>query len=47
MTQTLRERLETAVVENLERGVFQRRRDIFTDVEMFDLATSSRATGSF
>lgn len=37
MTQTLRERLETAVVENPEQGVFRCRRDIFTDADLFDL----------
>ena len=37
MTQTLRERLETAVVENPEQGVFRCRRDVFTDANLFDL----------
>lgn len=37
MTQTLRERLETAVVENPEQGVFRCRRDVFTDPALFDL----------
>ena len=37
MTQTLRERLETAVVENPEQGLFRCRRDVFTDTELFDL----------
>ena len=33
----LRERLETAVVDNAEAGVFQCRRDVFTDAELFEL----------
>lgn len=37
MTQTLRERLETAVVENPEQGLFRCRRDVFTDPDLFDL----------
>ncbi|MFS0739034.1 Rieske 2Fe-2S domain-containing protein [Brevundimonas sp. 3P9-tot-E] len=37
MNVTVRERLETAVVENPEKGVYQCRRDIFTDPDLFDL----------
>lgn len=37
MTQTLRERLETAVVENPEQGVYRCRRDVFTDADLFEL----------
>ena len=37
MTQSLRERLETAVVENPQEGVFRCRRDVFTDPELFEL----------
>ncbi len=37
MSLTVRERLETAVVENPEKGVYQCRRDIFTDPDLFDL----------
>lgn len=37
MKQTLRERLETAVVENPEQGLFRCRRDVFTDAELFEL----------
>lgn len=37
MTQTLRERLETAVVEDPAKGVFRCRRDVFTDTDLFDL----------
>ncbi|MBU2419202.1 MAG: Rieske 2Fe-2S domain-containing protein [Alphaproteobacteria bacterium] len=37
MTQTLRERLQTAVVEDPDKGVFRCRRDVFTDPALFDL----------
>lgn len=37
MSQSVRERLETAVVEDKDRGVFRCRRDVFTDPELFDL----------
>jgi benzoate/toluate 1,2-dioxygenase alpha subunit len=37
MTQTLRERLETAVVEDPAKGVFKCRRDVFTDPALFEL----------
>ena len=33
----LRERLETAVVEDIEAGIFRCRRDVFTDPTLFDL----------
>lgn len=36
MTQTLRQRLETAVVEDPARGVFRCRRDVFTDPALFE-----------
>ena len=34
---TLLERIDGAVVEDKERGLFRCRRDIFTDVEMYEL----------
>ncbi len=34
---TILERLDSAVIEDEERGVYRCRRDIFTDVEMFEL----------
>ena len=34
---TLLERIDGAVVEDKELGLFRCRRDIFTDVEMYDL----------
>lgn len=37
MSVSLRERLETAVVEDEKTGVYRCRRDIFTDPEIFDL----------
>lgn len=37
MTQSLRERLETAVVEDPAKGVFRCRRDVFTDPDLFEL----------
>jgi len=37
MTQTLRQRLETAVVEDPAKGVFRCRRDVFTDPALFEL----------
>ena len=37
MTLSLRERIETAVVEDPQSGVFRCRRDIFTDPELFEL----------
>ena len=37
MTLSLRERIETAVVEDPQSGVYRCRRDIFTDPELFEL----------
>ena len=34
---TLLERIDGAVVEDKERGLFRCRRDIFTDAEMYEL----------
>ncbi|MGC5799654.1 Rieske 2Fe-2S domain-containing protein [Sphingomonas sp. NFX23] len=36
-TATLRERLETSVVDDVDAGIFRCRRDVFTDPDMFDL----------
>ena len=33
----LRDRVETAVVDDPETGIFRCRRDVFTDPELFDL----------
>lgn len=37
MSNIMRERLETAVIEDKERGIFRCRRDIFTDEDLFEL----------
>ena len=37
MTPTLKERLDQAIVEDREKGIFRCRRDIFTDTDLFDL----------
>jgi benzoate/toluate 1,2-dioxygenase subunit alpha len=37
MTPTLKERLDQAIVDDRENGIFRCRRDIFTDAELFEL----------
>lgn len=37
MTETLAERINTALVEDSERGIYRARRDMFTDPELFEL----------
>ncbi|TCO81318.1 benzoate 1,2-dioxygenase alpha subunit [Plasticicumulans lactativorans] len=37
MTDTLAERISTALVEDTERGIYRARRDMFTDPELFEL----------
>ncbi len=47
MTTTIRDRIEHAVIEDRERGIYRCRRDIFTDEALFELEMKSIFEGNW